>query len=212
MKKPSLTLASGNAHKCEEFSEMLGMPVRSLKDVPRAPDFVEDGGSFEANALIKARGLRDFIGDWALADDSGLAVDVLDGAPGIHSARYAGEHGNDNANNQLLLKKLAGMENRTAKFVCVLALCGPAGEEWVIRGECKGTIAPAPSGEAGFGYDPLFHPDGYAQSFAELGADIKHRISHRSVALDKLLTHPEKPLKRFLCDFPLEEGCREGSC
>ena len=197
MKKLTLTLASGNAHKCEEFSEMLGMPVRSLKDVPGVPDFVEDGDRFEANALIKARGLRDFIGDWALADDSGLAVDALDGEPGIHSARFAGAHGNDAANNQLLLEKLAGMENRSAKFVCVLALCGPAGEEWVIRGECKGQIARAPSGEAGFGYDPLFHPDGYDQSFAELGADIKHRISHRSVALENLRAHPEQPLKRF---------------
>lgn len=198
MSQPVLTLASGNAHKCEEFSEMLGTTVRSLKDVPGVPDFVEDGDSFEANALIKARGLRDFTGGWSLADDSGLAVDALEGAPGIHSARFAGEHGDDAANNRLLLEKLQGIADRTARFVCVLALCGPAGEEWVIRGECVGRIAHAPSGEAGFGYDPLFVPDGYSQSFAELGAEVKHRISHRSVALKKLLAHPDAPLARFM--------------
>ncbi len=198
MSAPTVTLASGNAHKCEEFEAMLGMPVRSLKDVPDCPEFVEDGDSFEANALIKARGLRDFTGGWALADDSGLAVDILEGAPGIHSARYAGEHGNDAANNQLLLKKLAGADDRTARFVCVLALCGPDGEEWVIRGECVGQIAKAASGEAGFGYDPLFHPEGYDKSFAELGEEVKHKISHRSVALEALLAHPDQPLARFL--------------
>ncbi|MDF3130224.1 RdgB/HAM1 family non-canonical purine NTP pyrophosphatase [Kiritimatiellaeota bacterium B1221] len=198
MSKPVVTLASGNAHKYEEFESMLGMPLHSLKDVPGCPDFVEDGDSFEANALIKARGLRDFIGGWALADDSGLAVDVLDGAPGIHSARFAGEHGNDAANNQLLLEKLEGAGDRTARFVCVLALCGPDGEEWVIRGECVGQIAHVASGEAGFGYDPLFHPEGHNKSFAELGADLKHKISHRSVALEKLLAHPDQPLARFL--------------
>lgn len=198
MKKPLLTLASGNRHKCDEFELMLGMPIRSLKDLPDAPDFVEDGASFEANALIKARGLRDLTGEWALADDSGLAVDALDGAPGIHSARFAGEHGNDAANNRLLLEKLADVQDRTARFVCVLALCGPAGEEWVIRGECVGQIARAASGEAGFGYDPLFHPRGYSQSFAALGEEVKHRISHRSVALAKLLSHPDQPLASFL--------------
>jgi len=198
MSKPTVTLASGNAHKCEEFEAMLGMPIRSLKDVPNAPDFVEDGDTFEANALIKARGLRDLIGDWALADDSGLAVDALDGAPGIFSARFAGEHGNDAANNHLLLEKLQDVANRSAQFVCVLALCGPDGEEWVIRGECKGAIAHQASGAKGFGYDPLFHPTGYDQSFAELGEDVKHKISHRSVALEKILAHPDNPLARFL--------------
>lgn len=198
MTKPRLTLASGNAHKCEEFSGMLGMKIRSLKDVPGVPEFVEDGDSFEANALIKARGLRDFTGEWALADDSGLAVDALGGAPGILSARFAGEHGNDTANNHLLLKKLEKAEDRAARFVCVLALCGPQGDEWVIRGECVGKIAQTPSGETGFGYDPLFHPEGFDKSFAELGADVKHRISHRSVALEKLLAHPDHPLSRFM--------------
>lgn len=198
MNQPTLTLASGNAHKCAEFSQMLGFRIRSLKDLPGCPDFVEDGDSFEANALIKARGLRDYSGDWALADDSGLAVDALCGAPGIHSARFAGVHGDDAANNRLLLEKLEGEADRTARFVCVLALCGPEGEEWVIRGECVGQIARVSSGTGGFGYDPLFHPDGYSQSFAELGMEIKHRISHRSVALGKLLRHPDHPLQRFL--------------
>lgn len=198
MKTAGLMLASGNAHKCEEFSQMLGLPVRSLRDLPSMPDFVEDGETFEANALIKARGLRDLTGGWALADDSGLSVAALDGAPGVHSARFAGEHGNDAANNRLLLEKLAGMTDRAAKFVCVLALCGPEGQEWVIRGECRGQIALTASGTGGFGYDPLFHPEGYTQSFAELGPEIKQRISHRSVALSRLLAHPDRPLTRLL--------------
>lgn len=189
-----ITLASGNAHKIREISDMLGVPVRGLRDIADAPELIEDGDSFEANALIKARGLRDVLGDWTLADDSGLAVDALNGAPGIHSARYAGTHGDDAANNRLLLQNLSGEKNRGAAFVCVLALCGPSGEEWVIRGECRGIIAESPSGTSGFGYDPLFIPEGHAQSFAELGDEVKSSISHRARALRLLLEHPDKPL------------------
>lgn len=194
----SLTLASGNAHKVHEFEHILGVPVRGLKEIKDPPDLIEDGDTFEANALIKARGLRDFLCDWALADDSGLAVEALDGAPGVYSARYAGEHGDDEANNQLLLRNLEGEENRKAAFVCVLAVCGPNGEEWVVRGECTGTISHTPSGDHGFGYDPLFVPDGHTESFAQLGDDIKAGISHRANALDLLLNHPDQPLKRMM--------------
>jgi XTP/dITP diphosphohydrolase len=192
--KNVITVASGNSHKLKEISQILGVPVRGLKEIPNPPELIEDGESFEANALIKARGLRDALGEWTLADDSGLAVDALEGRPGIHSARYAGTHGDDQANNDLLLKHLEGKENRGAAFVCVIALCGPCGEEWVIRGECRGQILHAPSGTSGFGYDPLFVPDGYRQSFAELGDEVKSRISHRAHALRQLVEHPDAPL------------------
>lgn len=195
--KPTLTLSSGNAHKIEEIQAMLGIPIRGLKDVPDVPEFEETADRFEGNALIKARGLSDFTGDWALADDSGLAVDALDGDPGVYSARYAGTHGDDAANSAKLLRELEGVENRAGGFVCVLALCGPGGEEWVIRGECRGHLQAQPTGEGGFGYDPLFVPEGFTQSFAELGADVKNTISHRSIALRLLLEHPDNPMGRF---------------
>ncbi len=181
-----ILLASGNAHKLQEISQILGVTLRGLSEVPDAPDVVEDGDTFEANALKKGASLAIHTGSWALADDSGLEVDALHGAPGIYSARFAGEHGNDAANNALLLEKLKNVQNRRARFVCVLALCGPEGEAHTVRGVCEGRIAHAPSGESGFGYDPLFIPDGFDQSFAELGEEIKQTHSHRAKALAKM--------------------------
>lgn len=197
MPPPVLTLSSGNPHKAQEIRALLGIPLRTLREVPGAPDIEETGDTFEANARLKARGLSNFLCDWTLADDSGLAVDPLGGAPGVHSARYAGTHGDDAANNRKLLAALESSSDRRAAFVCVLALCGPDGEEWIVRGECRGHIARAPEGEGGFGYDPLFVPTGYDHSFARLGADIKNRLSHRAVALRRLLEHPDDPLARF---------------
>lgn len=185
-----ITLATNNLHKLEEFRELLQTPLRSLREIPNAPDVVEDGETFEANAIKKARSLAEITGDWALADDSGLEVDALNGAPGVYSARFAGEHGNDSANNRLLLEKLADSPDRSARFVCVLALCHPVKPSLVFRGECEGRIARSPSGSAGFGYDPLFVPEGYEQSFAALGSDIKRGISHRARALSLLLADP----------------------
>jgi XTP/dITP diphosphohydrolase len=173
------------------------VPVRGLRDLSDPPELVEDGETFEANALIKARELRDVLEDWTLADDSGLAVDALDGAPGIYSARFAGTHGDDEANNRLLLEQLEGRQDRGAAFVCVIALCSPGGEEWVVRGECRGDIGFSPSGETGFGYDPLFVPTGYDKTFAELGEAVKSRISHRAHALKLLADHPDQPLRRL---------------
>lgn len=182
-----ITLASTNRHKLDELASLLRVPLRSLKEVPGAPDVVEDGNTFEANAIKKAQSLADFTGDWALADDSGLEVDALDGAPGVYSARFAGEHGNDTANNALLLEKLSGVSDRSARFVCVLALCHPGRAPLIFRGECEGHIAHSPSGEGGFGYDPLFVPEGHADSFAALGSGVKQNISHRARALNALL-------------------------
>lgn len=185
-----ITLATNNTHKLEEFQDLLGVPLRGLRDVPGACDVIEDGETFEANAVKKAQSLADFTRDWALADDSGLEVDALGGAPGVYSARFAGEHGNDGANNRRLLEKLSGKTNRAARFVCVLALCHPDQAPLVFRGECGGTIAQSPGGSGGFGYDPLFVPEGHDESFASLGPEIKQKISHRARALARLLADP----------------------
>lgn len=179
-------LASGNKHKLEEFHELLGHPLLGLGDVPGAPEPEETGATFEENAILKARSLAEHTGGWALADDSGLEVTALGGAPGVYSARFAGKHGDDEANNRLLLEKLKGCEDRSAQFVCVLALCGPSGEQMTVRGECRGRIAHAAAGSSGFGYDPLFVPDGESRSFAELGPEEKQKRSHRADAVRKL--------------------------
>lgn len=173
-----ILLATGNPHKVEEFSRILAIHIHAAD-----PGVEETGLTFEENALIKARALCAQTGQTAMADDSGLEVDALDGAPGVYSARFAGEHGNDAANNAKLLAELESNEKRTARFVCVIAVCHPDGEEFTVRGTCEGRIARAASGDAGFGYDPLFVPEGYAESFAALGSDVKSNISHRANAL-----------------------------
>lgn len=179
-----LFVATGNPHKLSEIEAILEVRARGLRDVPDAPDVVEDGETFEENAIKKAVSLAVHTGQWALADDSGLEVDALDGAPGVKSARFAGRHGDDAANNALLLEKLRDTEHRSARFVCVIALCGPGGEVQTYRGECRGRISRAPKGMEGFGYDPLFVPDGYEKTFGELGEEVKHRLSHRFKALE----------------------------
>jgi XTP/dITP diphosphohydrolase len=163
----------------------------SLKDLERWPSVVEDGKTYEENSLKKARTLAAFSSRVTLADDSGLVVDALGGAPGIHSARYSGEDANDARNNEKLLRALDGLpqEKRGARFVCVLALCAPpalGAGEWLFRGECEGRIAFAPRGENGFGYDPLFFYPPLNCTFAELDRDAKGRVSHRGEALRKL--------------------------
>ena len=194
-----IVLASGNRGKLAELGEMLaplGVTLQSQAELGIAPA-PEEGLTFVENALDKARHASAHSGLPAIADDSGLAVDALGGAPGVYSARYAGVHGDDAANNRKLLADLEGRKDRGAAFVCVLALCGPGGGEWLIRGECRGHLTHAPAGNNGFGYDPLFVPDGYDRTFAELGAEVKNRISHRSAALRNLMSHPDNPLARF---------------
>lgn len=173
-------VATHNAHKLREIGEILpGFEI--LAD---NPDVEETADTFEGNALEKVRAIAArHEGDWSMADDSGLEVDALGGAPGVRSARYAGEPSNTPANNALLLKNLQGVANRAARFVCAVALVDPEGREHVVRGECLGCISKAPSGAGGFGYDPLFVPDGFDKSFAELGENEKNRISHRARAL-----------------------------
>jgi len=209
----SLFIATGNAHKVEEIRSFLGSGFRvvSQKEVDLRLDPEETGSSFAENAAIKAitwarhlaSGAQVQGVDWVLADDSGLEVDILGGAPGVHSARYAhletGQPGNapDALNNARLLRELSRfvVDRWTARFRCVLALSpvrtGIPGEvleretRW-FEGVCEGRIQPQPAGVGGFGYDPLFIPEGETRSFAELGASVKNRISHRARALESL--------------------------
>jgi len=184
-----LLIATNNAHKTAEIRAILGGhfdEIFSLKEAGLDIDVVEDGDTFEANALKKAvEALRaaEGIADAALSDDSGLMVDALGGAPGVRSARYAGEPSDPAANNAKLLRALDGVANRAARFRCALALAAPDGRAWCVEGRCEGRIAHAAAGGGGFGYDPLFVPDGQARTFAELPAAEKHRLSHRGAAL-----------------------------
>lgn len=204
----TLLIATRNAHKVGEISAILGEPFRylTLDDYPSAPSVVEDATTFTGNATKKATELARWVGAaipqpaFVLADDSGLEVDALAGAPGVHSARFAaldsGAAGNspDADNNRKLLRLLQNIpsEKRTARFRCVLALVeaqSPKSKIQSLRlfsGACEGRIDFAPRGAGGFGYDPLFIPDGFTQSFAELGEDVKNRLSHRAQALAQL--------------------------
>ena len=182
-----LVIATRNAHKLEEIHDIFDfhhLEVLSVFDFPDVPDVVEDGKTLEENAIKKAVEIALATGCWALADDSGLEVDALNGAPGVYSARYAGEHCSYADNNMKLLQELAGKPDRTAHFRTVIALSDPAGSAETVLSDCSGTIIEEQRGTNGFGYDPLFVPDGYSETFAELPADIKNRISHRAMALN----------------------------
>jgi XTP/dITP diphosphohydrolase len=184
-------LASGNAHKAREFQALAdadALPVEIISAVATGgmPPVAEDTGSFAGNARKKARTLKERLpaGGWALADDSGLCVDALGGAPGVESAYYAGPRASGAENLAKLVAVIHEVpeERRAAHFVCVLVLVGPDGEEHVFEGRCLGKLRREPAGTGGFGYDPIFVPDGYEQTFAELGAAVKNRLSHRGRA------------------------------
>ena len=179
-----LFVATHNQHKIREISQILP----GFEIVPDDPEGVEENApDFAGNALIKVRAIAEkHKGEWCMADDSGLEVKALGGAPGVHSARYAGEPSNTPANNALLLKNLEGVKDRAARFTCCCALVDPSGEELVVHGHCPGHIAEKAAGVEGFGYDPLFIPNGYDKSFAELYAAEKNAISHRGRALEKV--------------------------
>lgn len=189
----SLIVATGNAHKVEEFDLLLkgcGFDVCSAKVCGGMPDVVEDGDSFAANARIKALALRAMAPPeaWIVSDDSGLEVDALGGQPGIYSARYAGEGASDLDNLEKLLGELANQPEamRSARFRCVLCLIDPKGNEHFFEGACEGAIAKEAVGSEGFGYDPVFVPAGYTESFAELGEATKSKLSHRALAVEQL--------------------------
>lgn len=186
-----LLIATTNRGKLSEIAAFLislRLDLLSLNDLDHPPSVVEDGETFQANALKKARALAEFSGLATLADDSGLEVDALGGAPGVHSARYSGPEADDARNNAKLLGALADVPEprRTARFVCVLALCVP-GAERLFRAECAGRIAFAPRGRHGFGYDPLFFYPPLGRTFGELEAETKSSVSHRGRALHQLV-------------------------
>jgi len=202
----TLVLASSNRGKLEELRALLGglpVEVRCARDVLGVePDVEEDGATFEANAEKKAREVCRATGTVAIADDSGLEVDALGGRPGVHSARFAGEHGRDEDNNQKLLAQLSAVSTveRTARFRCVLALASPWHPRvWLARGSCEGVIGSAPRGSRGFGYDPLFVPnDAPGRTMAELEPAEKNRISHRSRAAAELRPAVHELLRSIL--------------
>ena len=190
-----VVLASANPKKAAEIAEIIGGRIDLVPRPPDVPDVVEDADTFVGNARLKASALVAATGLAALADDSGLEVDALDGAPGVLSARYAGEGGDDGRNVAKLLDALFGLDDptrRTARFRAVVVLQRPDGRELVAEGAVEGTIAPAPRGDGGFGYDPVFVPaEGDGRTFAEMDAAEKHRISHRGRALADLVRQLE---------------------
>lgn len=183
-----IVIASKNLGKIAEFKRILGEVGISIITDIEFPDVDESGSTFEENALLKAHAISRYTNLPVLADDSGLAVDHLDGAPGIFSARWSGVHGDDGANIKRLLEDLNGvsLENRGAKFIAVLALVRPDGEELLVRGELRGKIRNQPVGVNGFGYDPIFEPENSDRTLGEMSAAEKDAISHRSKALTEL--------------------------
>ena len=192
----TIYLATGNPHKARELSDMTGWENLALRialahELGGMPEVEENADTFRGNATLKARALVDRIGqnDFVLADDSGLEVDALKGGPGIHSARYAGAKATDKDNLNKLLAALRGVgeDDRGAQFACSLVLADATGQVLEFSGICRGRIITRPLGRSGFGYDPVFVPDGYDRTFAQLGAEVKARISHRARAMAKLL-------------------------
>ena len=187
-----LVLGTRNRKKCQEIFEILGdlgLELQDLSAWPDAPEVVEDGETFEANARKKASEVARALGQWVLGEDSGLVVPALAGRPGVYSARYAGKQGDDEANNDKLLAELAPLppEKLTAYYVCTAALADPQGNvRAVVEGRCHGVLIDQRRGQGGFGYDPLFLIPEYHRTFGELSARVKHALSHRARALAEL--------------------------
>ncbi|HJO94229.1 MAG TPA: XTP/dITP diphosphatase [Victivallales bacterium] len=195
MSSKKLLIASNNLHKIKELAQILkytGLDVISPKEIGGIPEVDETGTTFEENATLKAVETAKFSNMHVFADDSGLEVEALNNNPGVYSARYAGPDATDLDRIKKLLGKLSGIKNRKARFVCVIAISSPNGEVKTFRGEITGTIIDETRGSNGFGYDPVFLPDGYDKTFAELDSNIKNRISHRANALSKAITELKK--------------------
>lgn len=181
-----ILIATNNLGKQKEFQSLFSdYKVLSLKDMGYEKEILEDGTTFEENALIKARQVSKEFNMVVIADDSGLEVDALDGAPGVHSARFASDH-SDNANNQKLLELMKNESNRTARFVCVICVYWPNGTYRFFRGTCEGKISHSPKGKNGFGYDPVFWVEPFDMTMAELPLSTKNQISHRAKAIGEL--------------------------
>lgn len=194
---PRLIVATRNPHKSAEIRAMLGgrFEVLDATDFPDLPGIDETGTTFLENARLKAEGISRLVAGWVMADDSGLEVDALGGAPGVWSSSFGGEEGNHAKNNARLLEEMAGKTVRQARFRCTLVVARAGIAEADFCGTVEGTLCQAPRGDGGFGYDPLFIPDGYGQTFAELGETVKNRLSHRARALAQAIswleTRPE---------------------
>jgi XTP/dITP diphosphohydrolase len=192
-----LVLATRNEGKISEFKALLsdfGVDVKDLKDFGPIPQVAEDGESFEENAVKKARFTAKVLGIPAIADDSGLMVNALDGLPGVLSARYADENATDKENNLKLLEALKGKENRQANFMCVIAIAVPRGPALIYEGICNGVITEELAGSQGFGYDPLFYYPPLKKTFAQMSAEEKNRVSHRGKAMAELKSEFDKVL------------------
>ena len=185
----NLLVATGNSHKTGEIRAMLGAgyEVLDLKSHPHLPEVQETGTTFLENATLKAVQISRQVPGLVLSDDSGLEVDALDGAPGVYSSRYAGEDGNDASNNTKLIKELAGEVDRTARFRCVMVLAKSGKVLAHFEGAVQGRMIHENQGEGGFGYDPLFVPDGHDETFAQLGETVKNGLSHRARAMGKVV-------------------------
>lgn len=185
----NLVFATNNAHKLDEVRSILGsrFTVKSLKEIGCEADIPETADTLEGNALMKARFLYERYGVDCFADDTGLEVTALGGAPGVHTARYAGNHDSE-ANMKKLLNELEKKNDRSAQFRTVIALI-IEGKEFLFEGIVKGTIAKEKAGDGGFGYDPIFIPDGFTQTFSQMGNDSKNHISHRALAVEKLFNY-----------------------
>lgn len=202
-----LVIATTNQNKLKEFKEILkdlNIEVRSLADFGPIPEIIEDGKTFDDNAYKKAWYTARYLGLPAIADDSGLVVDALDGAPGVYSARYAGENATDAENVTKLLSELEGVENRKAHFQCVLSIAVPSGPALTYEGDCEGIIIDERRGDNGFGYDPIFYFEEYNKTFAELSSEEKHRVSHRGKALAQVKAEV-KQIKKWLDQRLFEE-------
>lgn len=184
-----LLVATGNSHKTAEIRAILGAGyvVSDLKAHPELPEVEETGSTFLENATLKAVEISKQVDGLILSDDSGLEVDALGGEPGVYSSRYAGEAGNDEANNKKLLHELQGKDNRKARFRCVMVLAQDGEVLTSFDGAVEGRMLSELHGEGGFGYDPLFVPDGYDQTFSQLSEGIKNQLSHRAVAMQKVV-------------------------
>ncbi len=186
-----LVIATGNKNKITEIKDKFlktgGLEIIPLNEFKNVPEIIEDADTFSGNAMKKARAIRDFTGLPSMADDSGLVVDALNGEPGVYSARYGGENADDRDRYLLVLEKMKGIpENeRSARFVCSIAIAMPDGREYSTEGTCEGVISSEPRGDNGFGYDPVFYLPEFGKTMAEISLEIKNLVSHRGRALDR---------------------------
>ena len=195
MEQITIVLATTNQGKTEEIRDLLKdspIIIKNLTDFGPIPPVMENGSTFDENAYIKSSFTARVLGIPAIADDSGLVVEALDGKPGVHSARYAGENATDEEKCQKLLKEMKGKENRNAAFECVISIAVPGGPALTYEGKCKGTITKEPAGSNGFGYDPIFYYEAFDKTFAQLTKEEKNEVSHRGKALKEIKNESDK--------------------